>query len=296
MNKTKSSKLLLMVLLASALVSLFAASAYATVTVPSSFYFGYIDRSDFFNFADTVTVEYYYRVGDNWYFENLTCNGVTTNTTAVSVMDCNMTVTQLNLNGVIQFNVTGSGSQSFLTSKLPIIVTIDGASHIIGDGWTYISNWVNLTIVTSNALIDFTPTPTPTLTPTPTPTPTPSPTPTPNPVPTLAPLPTLPPIVGTSLLNLNPLSQYFSAGNFLGFFQACYLFAFGGNIEILAVTIAMLFLVPLYIRTKSLTLICIIWVLVGGFLIVAMPIISGVSILFMALGVGGLLYKLVHSD
>lgn len=94
-------------------------------------------------------------------------------------------------------------------------------------------------------------------------------------------------------LNLDPIWQNMANGDFFGFFQACYLFAWV-NPDVFYGVISMLFLVPLYIRTKSLILICIIWILIGSLIVVAMPIVSTIAILFMALGIGGLLFKLVR--
>jgi hypothetical protein len=84
---------------------------------------------------------------------------------------------------------------------------------------------------------------------------------------------------------------YLFNGDFLGFFQALFVSAFG-FLDLLYGLIVMLFLVPLYIRTKSLLLICIIWILVGGLFTVVMPVVSGLGLLFMALGIGGLLYRI----
>ena len=80
-----------------------------------------------------------------------------------------------------------------------------------------------------------------------------------------------------------------------GFFQAYFINAFF-LLDIVAGVITMLFLVPLYIRTKSLLLICIIWVLIGGFFVVAMPMLSGIAILFLALGLAGMFYRLFHGN
>jgi hypothetical protein len=106
----------------------------------------------------------------------------------------------------------------------------------------------------------------------------------PVPTPTATGISTLPHV------NVAFLWTYLFNGDILGFFQALFLSAFG-ILDLVYGIIAMLFLVPLYIRTKSLLLICIIWILIGSFFIVAMPIVSGLAILFLALGIGGLLYR-----
>lgn len=84
---------------------------------------------------------------------------------------------------------------------------------------------------------------------------------------------------------------FFYEGNYLGFFQAFFISSFG-NLETAIALIVFLFMVPIYLRTKSLLLLCIIWILLGSFLIVAFPLASGIAVLFMALAIGGLLYRL----
>lgn len=92
-------------------------------------------------------------------------------------------------------------------------------------------------------------------------------------------------------LNVQWLWTYLYEGNFAGLFSAILATAFNSYAIGIAV-IVMIFLAALYIRTGSLLLICIAWLLIGGFLIVAIPIVSGMAIIFMVLGVGGLIYKL----
>ncbi|MFA5366042.1 MAG: hypothetical protein WC325_12745, partial [Candidatus Bathyarchaeia archaeon] len=84
---------------------------------------------------------------------------------------------------------------------------------------------------------------------------------------------------------------FFYEGNYLGFFQAFFISSFG-NLETAIGLIVFLFMVPIYLRTKSLLLLCILWILIGSFLIVAFPLASGLAVLFMALAIGGLLYRL----
>lgn len=117
----------------------------------------------------------------------------------------------------------------------------------------------------------------------PTPTPTPIPTATPTPAPEALPV----------TINVQPFWQYLYQGNLWGFFQAIFLFAFGIQ-DLLYGSISMLFLVPLYIKTKSLLLLSVLWILLGGFFITAMPAVSGLAIVFLILGIGGVLWRLVH--
>lgn len=97
--------------------------------------------------------------------------------------------------------------------------------------------------------------------------------------------PTLPSV------NVGGLWAFLYAGDFIGFFNALLALAFT-SLDIAVGVVAMIFLVPLYIRTKSLLLVCIGWILTGSFLIVAMPLVSGVAVLFLSLGIGGTIYRL----
>jgi hypothetical protein len=99
----------------------------------------------------------------------------------------------------------------------------------------------------------------------------------------------------TETLNVKPFWQYLMEGNLLGFLNAIYLNGFLME-DILVGVVCLLFLAPLYIRTKSLLLICIIWTLLGGFLITAVPALSGLAIVFLILGIAGLFYKLVRPN
>lgn len=90
---------------------------------------------------------------------------------------------------------------------------------------------------------------------------------------------------------VNSLLQYIFNGDFLGFLQALYVSAFS-NVDLLYGVLIMLFMTPLYIRTRSLLLMAILWTLIGSLLIVAMPMVSGLAIFLMIMGVGSLLFKL----
>lgn len=94
-------------------------------------------------------------------------------------------------------------------------------------------------------------------------------------------------------INVAPFWQYLYNGNLLGFFQAIFLFSFGLQ-SLLYGALSMLFFVPLYIKTKSLLLLSVLWILLGGFFITAMPVVSGLAIVFLILGIGGVLWRLVH--
>jgi hypothetical protein len=64
---------------------------------------------------------------------------------------------------------------------------------------------------------------------------------------------------------------------------------------VLYACLVLLFVIPVYLRTKSLWLICVLWVMLGGFALALMPVVSPFALVFLALGVGGILYKLVRS-
>jgi hypothetical protein len=97
------------------------------------------------------------------------------------------------------------------------------------------------------------------------------------------------------ILNVKPFWQYLFSGNFLGFFGAMFLWSFILQ-DILVGAICALFLIPIYIRTRSLLLLCILWILLGGFFITAMPAVSGLAIVFLILGVAGILWRLVRPN
>jgi len=80
-------------------------------------------------------------------------------------------------------------------------------------------------------------------------------------------------------------------GDFIGWFYALLVSTFS-FLSLGIALVVMLFLVPLYIRTGSLLLLCIAWLLIGSFLIVLVPEVSGLAVLFMVMGVGGLVYRL----
>jgi hypothetical protein len=87
------------------------------------------------------------------------------------------------------------------------------------------------------------------------------------------------------------LLQYLWSGDFMGFIQAVYTQAFGSADVFYGVAI-MLVMVPLYIRTKSLMFMSILWILLGSLFLVAMPLVSGLAVLLLVLGIGSMLYQL----
>lgn len=92
------------------------------------------------------------------------------------------------------------------------------------------------------------------------------------------------------MVDINSLLQFLWEGDFLGFIQAVYVASFQ-NSDVFYGVLTLLFTAPLYIRTKSVILVSIIWVLLGGFFITLMPIVSGLALLLMIFGVAGLLFQ-----
>jgi hypothetical protein len=98
----------------------------------------------------------------------------------------------------------------------------------------------------------------------------------------------LPPSTAPTAI-LNILWQYLLNYDLVGFIFACYTSTIG---QTFFVILAMLFTAPLYIRTKNLTVLGILWLLIGGIFIVAMPIVSPMAVLLTVLGLAAVLYKL----
>jgi hypothetical protein len=101
-------------------------------------------------------------------------------------------------------------------------------------------------------------------------------------------------MVLASAVDVDNLWVFIWEGDFLGWLQASYVTSLG-FVDLVYGLIAMLFFIPLYIRTKSLLLLCIVWILLGGFYIASMQVVSALAILFLALGLGGLLFKVFTS-
>lgn len=93
------------------------------------------------------------------------------------------------------------------------------------------------------------------------------------------------------MVDLTTLLQFLYEGDVFGFIQAVYVSAFQ-SVEVFYAFVAVLFTLPLYIRTQSLLFLSIVWILLGGLFLVAMPIVSGVAILLIIFGLGGMFFKL----
>lgn len=87
------------------------------------------------------------------------------------------------------------------------------------------------------------------------------------------------------------LLQYLYSGDYWGFIQAIYVTTFGSS-DVFYAIVSMLFTIPIYVKTKSLILLSMMWILLGGFFLVAMPLVSDLAVLFLVLGIGSMLYEL----
>jgi len=83
------------------------------------------------------------------------------------------------------------------------------------------------------------------------------------------------------------LIQYLLEGDILGFAVACYTSRIG---EAFYGIVMLGVFGVVYNRTKSLAACGILWLLVGGALIVAMPTISPVAVILVTFGIVGILY------
>lgn len=88
---------------------------------------------------------------------------------------------------------------------------------------------------------------------------------------------------------LNLLWQYLLAGNLIGFIFACFTVTIGQSVFVL---IAIIISVPLYVRLKNLTVLAIAWILLGGVLIAAMPIVSPFAVMLVVMGIASVIYKI----
>ena len=93
------------------------------------------------------------------------------------------------------------------------------------------------------------------------------------------------------MVDIWTLLQFLAEGDLVGFLQALYVMVFS-SADIFYALLAMLGMGAIYIRTRSLIFLSILWLLVGGFFIVALPLVAGLGVVFLILGVAGLLFQL----
>lgn len=103
--------------------------------------------------------------------------------------------------------------------------------------------------------------------------------------------PTATPSSNLPSVDVSALWIYLYDGDFIGWFYALMLTAF--TIETAGIAfVCLLFLVPLYLRTHSLLLLIIAWLLVGSFIISLIPAAAALGVFFIALGIAGVFYRL----
>lgn len=93
------------------------------------------------------------------------------------------------------------------------------------------------------------------------------------------------------MADIATLMQFLFEGDYFGFIQACYVSAFQ-SADLFYAVVMLIITMPIYIRTKSLLLLCILWILLGGIIVTAVPLVSSMAFLLMAFGICGVLYKL----
>lgn len=83
--------------------------------------------------------------------------------------------------------------------------------------------------------------------------------------------------------------QNLLAGDLLAFITGIYTLNIG---QLFYAILILLFTIPLYIRTHSFLFVSIVWMLIGGALMVAMPIVGSVAVFFLSVGLAGMFWKL----
>lgn len=91
---------------------------------------------------------------------------------------------------------------------------------------------------------------------------------------------------------LGELLQYLLTGDILGLLQAIYMMPFGNYYELFYAFLGLIGTVPIYIRTNSLLLVSILWILVGYMFMALAPAVTMIATLLMVLGVGGTFFSL----
>lgn len=99
------------------------------------------------------------------------------------------------------------------------------------------------------------------------------------------------PAPGLYIDPLTSLWQFLGEGDLLGMLQALYVMVFQSP-DIFYGLLAMLGFGAIYIRTRSLILLSILWLLVGTVLVVALPFVMGLGVVLIILGVAGVFYQL----
>lgn len=166
------------------------------------------------------------------------------------------------------FTATGSGTEvvKVAVPERPDYITIDGEAYDYGDKWTYASGVVTITDTFSTKTIMLS-------------------------YEALSGEVGIPTAVPAEIAQF---TDYLIEGDFLGFLVAAYVNAFTSS-DIFWAFLICLFTTPLYVRTQSLTLLMILWVLIGGIFLVASPLLGGISVFLIVFAIAGLLFKLFLS-
>lgn len=88
--------------------------------------------------------------------------------------------------------------------------------------------------------------------------------------------------------DISLLLQYLTRGDLLGFIVACYTTRIG---QLFYAIVALIFTVPLALRTQSVTYVAIVWLLLAGIFQTAVPLIAPASVLLIVLAIGALFFK-----
>lgn len=107
--------------------------------------------------------------------------------------------------------------------------------------------------------------------------------------PSTSPTPT-PGVPYPNTINTDYLWQYLNNYDFIGFIIACWTVSLG---ESFYVIIGLIGSLAVYIRMKNLIVLCVIWILLGSFYVALIPVASPIIYLFFALGIAGLLFKVL---
>jgi hypothetical protein len=101
------------------------------------------------------------------------------------------------------------------------------------------------------------------------------------------------PDMGAGGSDVSLLGTYLLEGNFFGFIIGVYTTRIGQLFYGLFIFFLSL---PLYLRTQSILYCAVLWLLLGGLFIVAVPIISPIAVLFVIFGVTALIYRVFVRD
>jgi hypothetical protein len=226
------------------------------VTFSTNIYFGLPQYGTYISFNTQKTFNDIYRKNSYWYFEGY----------GFQVQDANMTITdffQIDID-ILKFSVAKPSGTSI--SKIYVGDKGQPSSITGAASWSYDAPTKILTIYVShsstvNIEVQWRVAPPP---------------------------PPPPPGIPSEILNF---LQYLWAGDFFGFITAIYVSAFS-SADIFFGILAMFIVIPIYIRTKSLLFLSIAWILLGTLFLVAMPLVSGIAVLFLVLGIGSTIYQL----